>query len=540
MDRPILSMAALWWHCSQRGGLTDGNNMRPCDYFARSASLYPERIATKDATRSFSYAEALAFVEKVAGGLASRLGKGGHVAVYSPNDCRVPLIQMAINAAGLAWISMHPGNSPEANADLLKRLDCELVIVHPYFLEVIDKLVAANPGIAVIAMDSESSGLDSLEQFGCDPLLIAGTTEFSPWDTAMLQPTGGTTGEPKGVIHTNASIEASILAFGHEDETLHGAKMLAIAPLTHGAGIWAIAGLAAGASIYVLTSFDVVALFEAVQADKITSVFLPPTALYALMDHQMVDSYDLSSLRNIMLGAAPISPTRFYAAVAKFGPILHEVFGQTETLAPITFKRPIDYLLPNGDIDHTVLSSVGRPVFNAWIEILTDDYAFAEVGEVGEIIVRSAMTMKGYYKNEAATAEADWRGWHRTGDIGRKDADGNVFIIDRKRDMIISGGFNIYPSQVEKVIASHPSVAQVVVIGVPDEKWGEAVKAVVEVKPGETFEEDEIIALCRSELGRVHAPKSIEVWADIPRSPVGKLLRKDVRKVFWKDRDHTI
>lgn len=509
--------------------------MRPTDYFARSASEYPDRIALVDAERSFSYQQGMDFIERVAGALARDLAPGAHVAIYSPNDSRVSLLQLAINAAGMAWISVHPGSSIDANIGLLDKLNCDLIFINPFFGDAIPAIIKAVPNIQIVAMDSINPDIPFIEQWWDPSPSALLDTEFNPQDPAMLQPTGGTTGEPKGVIHTNQSLEASILTFAQENPALRNSRMLVVAPLTHGAGVWALAGLAARSTIYVQSGFNVVSFLESIETNRITSVFLPPTALYAILDHPEFEDFDLSSLKTILIGAAPISPHRFAQAVQEFGPILYEVFGQSETLAPITCKRPTDYLRDDGRLDLDVLKSVGKPVYNAWIKILNDGDEFADVNESGEIVVRSTMVMAGYYNNPDESMKTRVRGWHRTGDVGYIDARGFLFIVDRKRDMIISGGFNIYPTQIENVINSHPGVHDCVVVGVPDEKWGEAVKAVIQPKAGCKIEPEEIIDLCREKLGRVYCPKSVEQWADLPRSAVGKLLRREVRQAFWQN-----
>jgi acyl-CoA synthetase (AMP-forming)/AMP-acid ligase II len=186
------------------------------------------------------------------------------------------------------------------------------------------------------------------------------------------------------------------------------------------------------------------------------------------------------------------------------------------------------------------LMSCGRPMLLTQVEIMDDDGKLLPREERGELVVRGDLVMPGYLKNQAATAEASKFGWHHTGDVGLIDEDGFVYIVDRKKDMIITGGFNVYPSEIEQVIWSHPAVQECAVVGVPDEKWGEAVKAVVELKRGATAEAEEIIALCKSRLGSVKAPKSVEFWKALPRTPVGKVSKKDIRATFWAGQRRSI
>ena len=184
--------------------------------------------------------------------------------------------------------------------------------------------------------------------------------------------------------------------------------------------------------------------------------------------------------------------------------------------------------------------SCGRPTVFTQVEIMDDDGRLLAPNERGEIVVRGTLVMKGYYRNPKATEEASRFGWHHTGDIGFKDDDGYFYIVDRKRDMIISGGFNIYPSEIEQVLWAHPSVQDCAVVGVPDEKWGEAVKAVIQMKEGTKATVEELAAFCRQRLGGMKTPKSFEIWDQLPRSPVGKVLKRTIRDRYWTGRDRNV
>lgn len=515
--------------------------MRISDYFVRTASAYPSRVALRDMGAQYTYEEALAFIDGVAHALRARFVKGAHVAIYSPNDCRVTLLQLAVNRADLTWISLHPGNSGAANARILERFGCDLVFYNPAFARETGELRSVLPTSLFVAMDE--CGVD-------DPTIAdlvgpgAGPFEPSvpedPNAIAILQPTGGTTGPSKGVLIPHRALEASALGHIHADPSLTNGQMLVVAPLTHAAGVLALNCLVAGGTIHVLPGFDVGAFIAAVERHRITSVFLPPTALYRVMDDPRAREADLSSLRTIMVGAAPMAPKRARDAIALFGPVLAEGYGQSEALAPLTYKTPSDYIRPNGEIDEQALCSIGRPVFNAHIEIMDDEGRLLGPGAVGEIVVRSNAVMMGYFGDPELTEKVSRFGWHHTEDVGFRDERGFITLVDRKKDMIISGGFNIYPAQLEAVINAHPGVRDCIVVGVPDEDWGEAVKAVVEPIPGFTIDEQEIIERCRAELGRIYAPKSVEFWDELPRSTVGKLLRRTVREKFWKDQARQI
>jgi acyl-CoA synthetase (AMP-forming)/AMP-acid ligase II len=267
---------------------------------------------------------------------------------------------------------------------------------------------------------------------------------------------------------------------------------------------------------------------------------MPPTLIYILLAHPDIGKYDYSSLRNLVYASAPMSVDKLVEAVEVFGPVLTQTYGQAEAAMICTFFSPRDHAEAlEGNKRHR-LASCGKATPLMRVEVMDDDGRLLPRGERGEIVVRGGLVMKGYYKNPQATAEVSTFGWHHTGDIGVIDEDGFVYIVDRKKDMIISGGFNVFPSEVEQVLWSHPAVQDCAVIGVPDEKWGEAVKAVVELKPDAKAEAAELIALAREKLGGVKAPKSVDFVATLPRSPVGKVLKKDLRATYWAGRERKI
>jgi len=242
----------------------------------------------------------------------------------------------------------------------------------------------------------------------------------------------------------------------------------------------------------------------------------------------------MSSVRYLMYGAAPMSVEKLKKAIELWGPIMAGGYGQTEAPAGISNLPPDHHFVSGKLAPDARLSSVGRPNPLIRVEMMNDDNEILPRGETGEICVRGDLVMKGYYKQPDKTAETIIDGWLHTGDIGNMDAEGYLHITDRKKDMIISGGFNVYPSEVEQAIWGHPAVQDCAVIGVPDEKWGEAVKAVIELNAGQTVTAEEIIALCKEKLGSVMAPKTVDIVPSLPRSPVGKVLKKDLREQYWQ------
>jgi acyl-CoA synthetase (AMP-forming)/AMP-acid ligase II len=270
------------------------------------------------------------------------------------------------------------------------------------------------------------------------------------------------------------------------------------------------------------------------QEQKITHIFLPPTLLYMLLDSPNARAYDYSHLQYIIYAGAPMSVDRLKDAMDVFGPVMAQGFGQAEAPFFCTILSPEEHVEAIRSGDEKRLASCGRPTPFTRVAVMDNDGRLLPTGETGEIVVQGDLVMKGYYNNPEATAQVSQFGWHHTGDVGLRDENGFYYIVDRKRDLIISGGFNIAPSEIERVLWSHYAVGDCAVIGVPDEKWGEAVKAVVELRPGQDVSEDELRRFCRERLGGMKTPKTIEFWPQLPRSQIGKVLKRDVRAKFWE------
>jgi acyl-CoA synthetase (AMP-forming)/AMP-acid ligase II len=303
---------------------------------------------------------------------------------------------------------------------------------------------------------------------------------------------------------------------------------LALAPLTHAAGVLCFPVLALGGEIVIMRSPDVGGFLRLVEQHRVTHTFLPPTLIYMVLGHPDLESTDLSSLQCFWYGAAPMSAARLEEALARIGPVMAQLFGQTEAPMMISVMPPAEHFLADGSIARERLSSAGRPSPLVTVAILDQDGHVLPTGETGEICVRSSLVMAGYYKNAEATAEASAHGWHHTGDIGYLDDDTYLFIVDRAKDMIITGGFNVYSIEVEQAVMEHPAVQDCAVIGLPDDKWGERVVAVLEVREGQHVSADELTAFVKERIGSVKTPKQIEIWPDLPRSKVGKVLKSDI------------
>jgi acyl-CoA synthetase (AMP-forming)/AMP-acid ligase II len=502
------------------------------DYLDRGLAINAGGIAVTDGDVALTYGELAELSHRVAAGLrGSGLRPGARVAVYSPNDVTAFACVIGVLRAGATWVALNPRSRPAELAALLAAVDCEVLLHHA--------------AMDVSALLAEAPGLRSVVAFGGDA-----ADDFASWlgtgveraavepnAIAMIMGSGGTTGAPKAVPITNRQYLTMSLAFNaHMPEPAPPIYLLAT-PMTHAAGVSAWPVLAEGGTVVVADGVRAPAIFEAIERHRVTRLFLPPTAIYALLADPAVRDVDFGSLRHFIYAAAPMSVDKLIEAMDVFGPVMTQTFGQAEAPMICTCMTPAEHAEALADPDKRQrLSSCGRPSLVAAVEIMDEDGALLGPGERGEIVVRGDLVMDGYYRNGEASAEARRPGgWHGTGDIGFRDRDGFVYIVDRKRDMIVSGGFNVYPSDVERVVWSHPSVLDCAVIGVPDDKWGEAVTAVVELKDGQDVSEEEIIALCKRALGSVQAPKAV-LFRSLPRSTNGKVLKRVLRDEFWAGR----
>jgi acyl-CoA synthetase (AMP-forming)/AMP-acid ligase II len=304
---------------------------------------------------------------------------------------------------------------------------------------------------------------------------------------------------------------------------------LALAPLTHAAGVLCFPVMALGGEVIVMRSPDVGEFLTLVERHRVTHTFLPPTLIYMVLAHDRLDSTDLSSLQCFWYGAAPMSTSRLEEALRRIGPVMGQLFGQTEAPMMISTMSPREHFRQDGSIATERLASAGRRSPLVTVAIMDDDGSLKPHGERGEIVVRGSLVMRGYHRNPDATAEASAFGWHHTGDIGYLDEDNYLFIVDRAKDMVITGGFNVYSTEVEQAIMLHPAVQDCAVIGLPDEKWGERLTAVIQLRSGASLDPADIKAFVKQRLGSVKTPKQIEIWPELPRSKVGKILKQELK-----------
>ena len=464
-------------------------------------------------------------------GLGIRPGSG--VSLLSANRPEVLYATGAGMICTTRGTPLHPLGSLDDHAYVLADAGIETLVFDPAFAQRAAALRDRVPGLTrLLSLGPSEAGEDlTALAAGYQPLpLVAPAVD--PEAISALAYTGGTTGKPKGVMNTYRGSAAMAHIMLTEWQWPAELRHLICTPLSHAGAAFVIPVLTRGGSVVVLPKFDAGQVLTSIEKYRITSVFLVPSMIYALLDHPAFATTDLSSLQTVFYGASAMSPTRLQEAIRRIGPVFCQFYGQTEAPQTICVLRKEDH---DAD-DLTRLATCGRPVPWLHVALLDDEGNEVARGEPGEVCVRGPLVMNGYWNKPEQTAEAFRNGWLHTGDVAREDADGFYTIVDRKKDMIVSGGFNVFPREIEDVLATHPAVAASAVIGVPDPKWGEAVKAVVVLRESAISAPEvagELMALVKERKGAHYAPKSVDFIEAIPLTPVGKPDKKALRARYW-------
>ena len=492
---------------------------------------FPQRIAFRQDGRELTYRQTADLLARWITVLTMRgLKRGQGIGVLSPNRPEVWLAQSAAVMAGGRYTALHPLGSLDDHLYACNEAELRFLVVDPAYAERAAKLLKGSDAVeAVFTLGPSDAGEDLARLVaGVTPApLTAGPHE--PDDIAWLLYTGGTTGVPKAAMLPERAITQMVFSVLAGWDLPADMRYLACAPITHAAGMLTTPTLMRGGTVILQRSFDPGAWLAAVAAERVTLALLVPTMIYAVLDHPALARTDLSSLQTVMYGASPMSPARMAEALERVGPVFCQLYGQTECagLATSLWRAEHD----RADLHR--LTSCGKPIPGVRVTLRGDDGAVVADGEPGEICLQGPSIMLGYWKQPDLTAGALGDGWLRTGDVAVRDADGYLYIVDRKKDMIVSGGFNIFPREVEDVLTTHHAVSNVAVIGVPDAKWGEAVKALVVTRPGASVSAEEIVQLVRDRKGSVYAPKSVEFLDALPLTPVGKPDKKVLRARYW-------
>jgi long-chain acyl-CoA synthetase len=504
---------------------------------------YPDRTAIVFQDKRLTFRELNVRSNKLGNVLLSLgLKKGQKVAVLMNNGLELVESLTGIPKAGLAIVPLNARQSGQEQAYILNDADADALIVGANLFPVIDPVLSTVPRLRqIVLVGGEKGGLEYHDLVDRQPETLP-EIEVDEEDIDRIHYTSGTTGKPKGVVGTfRITYDRLVNTLLNLDQPILPSDVnLNIGPLTHAAGLMMSTYSIRGAANVVLDKFDIDLVLQTIEKEKVTAVLFIPTMMNMILMHPKLHAYDLSSLKRIWYGTAPMAPEKLKEGIKIFGNIFRQNYGLTEAPQPITYLGPEDHIIDGTEKEQRRLASAGKPALGVSLKIVKEDDSGIKPGEVGEILIQTNQLMKEYWKNPEATAEAFRGGWFHTGDMATLDEDGFIYIMDRKNDMIISGGFNIYPREVEDAIMTHPQVAEAAVIGVPDDIWGESVKAFVVTKPGATLSEEDIIESCKKHLASYKKPKSVEFVPDLSKNAYGKVLRKVLKEPFWKGRERRV
>jgi fatty-acyl-CoA synthase len=508
-----------------------------CGQTLRALARYPSRTAFSWPGGTISYRGASELIGRMQGVLV-RLGlePGTRVAFLTANRADSWCAGVAAQLSRLAVTWLHPLGSLDDQLFQIEDSEAKVLVVDAAtFLVRGGELAARAGGLShVFTLGRAEYGADLLaaaEAAGSiTPRDLAG-----PDDIATLNYTGGTTGKSKGALRFHREYGGFANAILSDFEIPDSPRYLTVAPISHVAGTKVLPSLMRGGTVHMLKGFDPEAVLRTIERERINFTLFVPTMIYVLLDHPALDRTDLSSLELLLYGASAMSPSRLVEGIERMGAVFSQLYGQTECY-PVSVLRKADHDPKTPEL----FLSCGFPIAACEVKILDDDDREVKTGEAGEICVRAPHVMAQYWKRPEQTAETLKNGWLHTGDIARSDERGYMFILDRKKDMIVSGGFNIFPREVEDVLSQHADVAMVAVVGVPDDKWGEAVTAIVVAREGTRPNEQELIELVKARKGSAHAPKHIKFVTELPMTGVGKVDKKVLKAGFWAGRERMV
>lgn len=504
--------------------------MMTLDYFVRRAlRRHGERIAIVDRETEITYAELDRRSEALASVLATEMPPGARIATILQNRSEFIEAEIATLKAGMVKAPINPRLALPEMVAILADCEASAVIAETEFASALERHRQELPSLRLIVTPSELSGLRDRASPG------RVRSEAAPDSLALLRFSGGTTGKPKGIMHSHQSLVSIALSVVREYELHAEERHLQVGHLSHGQNFFWPALFAVGARMVMLPKFDPLTVLQLVERHRITRLHLVPTMVNAVFFHPRFGEFDTSSLKTVVYASAPIAPDTVERLHALLGPRLVQVYTLSESAVITTILRKEDHV-PRSPR----LASCGREALDVRLRIVGEDGEDVPLGEVGELIVSSPGNMIGYWKQPEATAATLRDGWVYTGDLARQDAEGFVYLVDRKDDKIVTGALNVYPREVEDVLYAHPQVRECAVIGIPDDRWGEAVTAFLAPRPGAIIDVDEISRFCRERVAGYKVPKRIVVMDELPKTAVGKISRRALREPYWTDRERRI
>jgi acyl-CoA synthetase (AMP-forming)/AMP-acid ligase II len=498
------------------------------DLLKRSAEFHRNRDAVVYGERRVTFGDAWQRGLRMANGLLSMGAKpGDRVAVLEDNCLESVDFLLGTAIAGLVRVPLFARNKRKSHAEMLRSSGCRVAVVSEHYADELDGFADELDDLNTVFVRDAGYEDWLAAQSDSDP---GPAIDFD--DLYALRFTGGTTGEPKGIPLTHRIFINQfrdwfygLPALGQDDAVLHAA------PISHASGYWFIPAWMAGARNVMVSAFVPPDILDLLADEEISFLFLPPTAINALCHTPGAAEREWPKLKVLLSASAPIAETTATLAHETFGDVMYHAYGLSEAL-PVAQMGPKDWFAKFEDSNP--LRACGKPLPFTEMQIWDENDQPVETGGEGEIVVRSEGQINGYWKNEEETAQKFTDGWLRTGDIGRLDNRGYLYLLDRKNDMIISGGFNIYPAELENVISGHPDVVEAAVVGVPHDKWGETPLALCTVKDGAGVAEEDIVALVADALGSYKKPGHVELTSEpLPKTPVGKIDRKAIKAVKW-------
>jgi len=498
--------------------------MYPIDFFYRAAKLHPERCALQSSLATITYRELANRVASLAAALQSLdPTPQSRVGICAANTPEHAMGILATMAAGKIWVPLNARSTRPEIERILGATEPTIVLT--------DEI-----GAPLVGNTSQHNlKFGDAGDVTCVNNLIAQFVNKSPTPINSGQDaiqaikfTGGTTGAPKGVMQPYRAWTAGIINQISGWQITVDDCYVVTAPVTHGTSTYIMPLLAQGAKLLFLDKTDPGSIIAAFRDQGGTMSFMPPTLIYMVMAYPGVTRSDFPKLRNLIYGGAPMPAEKVEQVREFFGPVIGTTYGQTEAPQIVTMMRPSELGDPLNK------GSVGRCTWLTDLGIMATDGSLLPTNEIGEVVVRGDLVMKGYWRLPEKTAETIVDGWLHTGDVGLVDERGYLFLKDRIRDVIITGGFNVYPTDVENALSQHPSVYECSVFGVPDDKWGEAVQAAVHLRPGFSEDPEALMAYVKNALGSVQTPKHIHFFEQLPKSSVGKVLKTAIKEQIQK------
>ncbi|MFH0941508.1 MAG: long-chain-fatty-acid--CoA ligase [Chloroflexota bacterium] len=506
------------------------------------ARIYPDKVAivSPETNRRCTYQEFNQRTNRLCNAmLGLGLKKGDRLAVLA-TDIPEYLEIASASKAGFVYVPLNWRLKPAELVYILSDSGARAVFVEERFFDAIravkDQVPALKYCFALDGKPPDMLAYDELMKASPDDPGV----DVVQNDLLAIVYTSGTTGLPKGVIKKHRDV-VRFTRLVNAGQVRNDSRCLGMWPLFHVALLHAnFVFIKCGATQYLLQRFDVEKVLKLIHQEKISHLAGAPTMLIRLTEHPDRPKYDTTSLHSIAYAGSPMPVEAIRRGIEAFGPVFHQGFGMTEGTGQTVLRREEHLLAITDPTREKILGSVGKPLPGCRMRIVDDDDKDVPPGEAGEIVFRSDAIIEGYWNKPEETAELLRGGWLHTGDIGKLDADGYLYIVDRKKDLIISGGENIASKEVETVIYGHPAVLECAVIGVPSEAWGEDVKAIVALKEGMSATPEEIIKFSSERLGGFKKPKSVEIWDELPKNPIGKILKREMREKYWAGREKRV